>query len=114
MRIPVVMLISLALAACSGDRAGTSPDAFGTKPPCPALPDRATFDFFGEACTAAPLPVFVTCHIDVTGDHGWCIGSGSGSAGVSRPIADDAEHCPLCPAGTERTPPMGVAYCDPG
>jgi hypothetical protein len=65
------------------------------------LPDRNTFDFFGEACVSQPYPVNTFCH----SDKGWCIDN------VCRPQAGSL--CPACPAGTKQFAPAGAAYCAP-
>jgi hypothetical protein len=114
------VVIAILLAGCSSDRpapaidAGPPPPTTDAPPGCPALPDPAKFDFFGETCTASPYPANTICHSDMSGDHGWCVGPMAGGTGVCRPLAYDSGRCPLCPAGTQRFAAGGAAYCDPG
>lgn len=112
-----MVLIAITLAACSSD---PRPAIDAGPPPivdapagCPALPDAAHFDFFGDVCSAAPFPANTVCHTDQNGDHGWCIGPDSGGAGTCRPMAYDASRCPVCPSGTQRFAPAGGSYCAP-
>ena len=99
-------MLLFVIAACGPSGSMPTPDAAPVVDGpvgCPALPDAAHFNFFGEACTAAPYPANTICH---DGDRGWCID------GTCRPMAY-LDGCPICPAGSQRFAPAGAAYCAP-
>ena len=112
-----MVLSTIALAACASDPQPTGdpapPPILGEPEGCSAPPDAAQFDFFGEACTAAPYPANTACRSNDNGDRGWCIGPDSGGVGVCRPMAYSPGRCPSCPAGTQRYARAGAAYCAP-
>lgn len=105
-------MLAVVLIGCGpGDArridAGVDAPIVVVPPECPALPDVATFNFFGESCVIIdPDPrVNTLCR----GLDGWCI------AGVCRPdcaLAPD-RHCPACPVGATRFAPAGACYCQP-
>lgn len=112
-------VVVIVIAACGSGSTGSGPDAGGlpidAPAGCPALPDRAAFDFFGEACDAAPYPANTLCHTDAFGDdHGWCVGPDAGGPGMCRPQAYDDARCPVCPGGTLHYTSGSAAYCGPG
>lgn len=100
----VVIVLGLACSAsCDSPKVSidAGPPVIIVPPSCPPLPEASTFNFFGEACTAAPFPANTVCHAN---DAGWCI------EGVCRPQSSSG-HCPICPAGTEHFAPAGAGYC---
>jgi hypothetical protein len=108
----MMVFVGCLVAACGDDGSGGGVPIDGSlpnvhvPPQCPALPDKASFNFFGESCVEeAPYPANTLCQ----GDAGWCID------GVCRPQAGirNAPSCEACPAGTRRYAPAGASYCSP-